>query len=80
MSLPGDLTWLHSSGGEEREAALARLEKQLTCPICMEIFNKPVVILPCEHNLCRKCANVLYQVSVSTCGWVRGHGVIIEGV
>uniref|UniRef100_A0A3P9K3T5 RING-type E3 ubiquitin transferase n=1 Tax=Oryzias latipes TaxID=8090 RepID=A0A3P9K3T5_ORYLA len=64
MSLPGDLTWLHSSGGEEREAALARLEKQLTCPICMEIFNKPVVILPCEHNLCRKCANVLYQPSL----------------
>ncbi|RVE71167.1 hypothetical protein OJAV_G00071490 [Oryzias javanicus] len=64
MSLSGDLTWLHSSGGEEREAALARLEKQLMCPICMEIFNKPVVILPCEHNLCRKCANELYQPSL----------------
>ncbi|XP_053706066.1 tpd52 like 2b isoform X2 [Synchiropus splendidus] len=48
----------------EREAALAVLEKQLTCPICREIFNKPVVILPCQHNLCRKCANELYQPSL----------------
>uniref|UniRef100_A0A669E6R8 Tripartite motif containing 101 n=1 Tax=Oreochromis niloticus TaxID=8128 RepID=A0A669E6R8_ORENI len=48
----------------EREAALATLEKQLICPICLEIFNKPVVILPCEHNLCRKCANELYQPSL----------------
>uniref|UniRef100_A0A8C9X045 Tripartite motif-containing protein 54 n=1 Tax=Sander lucioperca TaxID=283035 RepID=A0A8C9X045_SANLU len=33
------------------------LEKQLICPICLEMFTKPVVILPCQHNLCRKCAN-----------------------
>uniref|UniRef100_A0A8C5H448 Tripartite motif-containing protein 54 n=1 Tax=Gouania willdenowi TaxID=441366 RepID=A0A8C5H448_GOUWI len=33
------------------------LEKQLICPICLEMFSKPVVILPCQHNLCRKCAN-----------------------
>uniref|UniRef100_A0A3B3ZLZ5 Tripartite motif containing 101 n=1 Tax=Periophthalmus magnuspinnatus TaxID=409849 RepID=A0A3B3ZLZ5_9GOBI len=46
------------------KAALASLEKQLICPICLEIFNKPVVILPCQHNLCRKCANELYQPSL----------------
>uniref|UniRef100_A0A8C5EJE4 Tripartite motif containing 101 n=1 Tax=Gouania willdenowi TaxID=441366 RepID=A0A8C5EJE4_GOUWI len=40
---------------------LMDLEKQLICPICLEIFSKPVVILPCQHNLCRKCANELYQ-------------------
>uniref|UniRef100_A0A3B3TSY4 Tripartite motif containing 101 n=1 Tax=Poecilia latipinna TaxID=48699 RepID=A0A3B3TSY4_9TELE len=50
------------SQGAEREAALAALEKQLMCPICADIFSKPVVILPCQHNLCRKCANELYQV------------------
>ncbi|XP_072277900.1 E3 ubiquitin-protein ligase TRIM63 [Pyxicephalus adspersus] len=37
------------------------LEKQLICPICLEMFQKPVVILPCQHNLCRKCANDVYQ-------------------
>ena len=39
------------------------LEKQLVCPICLEMFSKPVVILPCQHNLCRKCANDIFQVS-----------------
>ena len=39
------------------------LEKQLICPICLEMFTKPVVILPCQHNLCRKCANDVFQVS-----------------
>ncbi|XP_024257132.1 tripartite motif-containing protein 55-like isoform X3 [Oncorhynchus tshawytscha] len=39
------------------------LEKQLICPICLETFTKPVVILPCQHNLCRKCANDIFQAS-----------------
>ncbi|XP_034468770.1 E3 ubiquitin-protein ligase TRIM63-like [Hippoglossus hippoglossus] len=39
------------------------LEKQLICPICLETFTKPVVILPCQHNLCRKCANDVFQAS-----------------
>ncbi|XP_039768826.1 tripartite motif-containing protein 54-like [Ornithorhynchus anatinus] len=38
------------------------LERQLICPICLELFSKPVVILPCQHNLCRKCANDIFQV------------------
>ncbi|KAK3534194.1 hypothetical protein QTP86_003331 [Hemibagrus guttatus] len=43
------------------------LEKQLICPICLEMFTKPVVILPCQHNLCRKCANDIFQlVSMET--------------
>ncbi|TSK62543.1 E3 ubiquitin-protein ligase TRIM63 [Bagarius yarrelli] len=37
------------------------LEKQLSCPICLDMFTKPVVILPCQHNLCRGCANDLYD-------------------
>ncbi|KAM9156303.1 tripartite motif-containing protein 54 isoform 1-T1 [Pangshura tecta] len=39
------------------------LEKQLICPICLEMFSKPVVILPCQHNLCRKCASDIFQAS-----------------
>ncbi|XP_042263889.1 tripartite motif containing 101 isoform X2 [Thunnus maccoyii] len=64
MSLTADLSCLQGSRGAEREAALETLEKQLICPICLELFNKPVVILPCQHNLCRKCANELYQPSL----------------
>lgn len=42
------------------------LEKQLICPICLEMFTKPVVILPCQHNLCRKCASDIFQVRTRT--------------
>lgn len=41
---------------------MENLEKQLICPVCLEMFSKPVVILPCQHNLCRKCANDIFQV------------------
>ncbi|KAM6900171.1 tripartite motif-containing protein 55b [Xenentodon cancila] len=42
---------------------MENLEKQLICPICLEMFTKPVVILPCQHNLCRKCASDVFQAS-----------------
>uniref|UniRef100_A0A8C3A5N2 Tripartite motif-containing protein 54 n=1 Tax=Cyclopterus lumpus TaxID=8103 RepID=A0A8C3A5N2_CYCLU len=44
-----------------RGATMENLEKQLVCPVCLELFSKPVVILPCQHNLCRKCANDIFQ-------------------
>lgn len=58
MSLPSDFDSV------PKDASLDSLEKQLMCPICLDVFTKPVVILPCQHNLCRKCANELYQVSL----------------
>ncbi|XP_065142182.1 tripartite motif containing 101 isoform X2 [Paramisgurnus dabryanus] len=57
MSIPQDIC-------SSDKDSLETLEKQLICPICLEVFTKPVVILPCLHNLCRKCANELYQVGV----------------
>ncbi|XP_075757663.1 tripartite motif-containing protein 54-like [Pelodiscus sinensis] len=44
-----------------RDHPIDSLERQLICPICLEMFTKPVVILPCQHNLCRKCANDIFQ-------------------
>lgn len=51
-----------SGSGDPRRAAVENLEKQLICPVCLEMFSKPVVILPCQHNLCRKCASDIFQV------------------
>ncbi|XP_030624719.1 tripartite motif containing 101 [Chanos chanos] len=62
MSFPLEL------GSLQKDGALGTLEKQLICPICLEVFTKPVVILPCQHNLCRKCANELYQPSLFQVG------------
>ncbi|XP_063793129.1 probable E3 ubiquitin-protein ligase MID2 [Pseudophryne corroboree] len=32
------------------------LESELTCPICLELFEDPL-LLPCAHSLCFTCAN-----------------------
>uniref|UniRef100_A0A2K6TET7 RING-type E3 ubiquitin transferase n=1 Tax=Saimiri boliviensis boliviensis TaxID=39432 RepID=A0A2K6TET7_SAIBB len=57
---------------------MENLEKQLICPICLEMFTKPVVILPCQHNLCRKCANDIFQASNPY--WTsRGSSVSMSG-
>ncbi|XP_076011067.1 tripartite motif-containing protein 54 [Genypterus blacodes] len=50
-------------GGGAGSVTMENLEKQLICPVCLEMFSKPVVILPCQHNLCRKCANDIFQAS-----------------
>uniref|UniRef100_G1PFE3 RING-type E3 ubiquitin transferase n=1 Tax=Myotis lucifugus TaxID=59463 RepID=G1PFE3_MYOLU len=49
----------------KEQQTMDNLEKQLICPICLEMFTKPVVILPCQHNLCRKCASDIFQVDFS---------------
>ncbi|XDV45771.1 hypothetical protein PO909_013804 [Leuciscus waleckii] len=62
MSLPLDIR------SDHKDPSMGTLEKQLICPICLDVFTKPVVILPCLHNLCRKCANELYQPSLFQVG------------
>uniref|UniRef100_A0A4W4GMZ3 E3 ubiquitin-protein ligase Midline-1 n=1 Tax=Electrophorus electricus TaxID=8005 RepID=A0A4W4GMZ3_ELEEL len=39
------------------------LESELTCPICLELFEDPL-LLPCAHSLCFSCAQ---RVLVSHC-------------
>jgi len=45
-----------------------QIERLLSCSICLEVYTKPVVILPCQHNLCRKCANDCYTNRGTTMG------------
>uniref|UniRef100_A0A3Q3A238 Tripartite motif-containing protein 54 n=1 Tax=Kryptolebias marmoratus TaxID=37003 RepID=A0A3Q3A238_KRYMA len=56
--------WLNCGGFKDSTGSVVpmdSLEKQLSCPICLDMFTKPVVILPCQHNLCRSCASDLYD-------------------
>ncbi|KAK1156144.1 tripartite motif-containing protein 54-like isoform X1 [Acipenser oxyrinchus oxyrinchus] len=46
------------------DQAMDSLERQLICPVCLELLIRPVVILPCQHNLCRKCANDIFQLTL----------------
>ncbi|KAL6096185.1 trim54 [Pungitius sinensis] len=65
-----------SGPGGGRGATMENLEKQLICPVCLEMFSKPVVILPCQHNLCRKCANDIFKAANPL--W-RSHGSSSSG-
>lgn len=58
----GMSTALNYKSFSKEQETMDNLEKQLICPICLEMFTKPVVILPCQHNLCRKCASDIFQV------------------
>lgn len=40
-----------------------KLAHELSCPICFQIFSKPVV-LPCGHNYCQACIS---KTAASTC-------------
>ncbi|XP_052004447.1 E3 ubiquitin-protein ligase Midline-1-like [Xyrauchen texanus] len=36
------------------------LESELTCPICLELFDDPL-LLPCAHSLCFNCAHRILE-------------------
>jgi len=57
---------IKTPGGNENSTE--EIENILSCPICLEVFTKPVVILPCQHNLCRQCAQDMFQSRGSTLG------------
>ena len=41
-------------------SALKKLEEQLTCAICLNLYTNPK-ILPCSHSFCQKCLEGLPQ-------------------
>ena len=41
------------------------LEKEITCPLCLEIFRAPKK-LPCDHVYCKKCLEGLVNRSFDT--------------
>ncbi|XP_041421123.1 uncharacterized protein LOC100036929 isoform X2 [Xenopus laevis] len=71
-------TSLQYKSFSKEQQTMDNLEKQLICPICLEMFSKPVVILPCQHNLCRKCASDIFQAS-NTYLPTRGGNTVASG-
>eukprot|EP00039_Didymoeca_costata_P003524 m.68195 g.68195 ORF g.68195 m.68195 type:complete len:536 (-) comp11947_c0_seq2:73-1680(-) len=47
------------------------LEEHLTCPICREIFYKPIALLPCLHTYCSACYSQ-WMVKSQACPDCRG--------
>ncbi|XP_072036343.1 E3 ubiquitin-protein ligase TRIM36-like isoform X2 [Amphiura filiformis] len=48
---------------------MENLERELICPLCKDYFTTPL-LLPCQHNVCHKCAKD-YVMGMS----FRGNGV-----
>ena len=44
----------------ESSSGLLKLEKELTCPVCLEEYTNPK-ILPCHHSFCQECLEGLPQ-------------------
>ena len=46
------------------------MEIELTCPVCLDLFQKPVV-LSCSHNLCTPCARKILEPNGAPRVWAK---------
>ncbi|XP_041076652.1 E3 ubiquitin/ISG15 ligase TRIM25-like isoform X2 [Polyodon spathula] len=56
-------------------SSLSSLEEELTCSICLSIFNNPVTT-PCGHNFCLSCLDLTWNDDVAlgySCPQCRTH-------
>ncbi|XP_063169123.1 E3 ubiquitin-protein ligase RNF166 isoform X1 [Candoia aspera] len=49
----------------------AALEAQFSCPICLEVYQRPVRIAPCRHTFCGECLQPCLQVPSPLCPLCR---------
>lgn len=45
---------------------LQSIEESLTCPVCLELFDEPQILL-CLHNLCTKCCQDIKKENKVRC-------------
>ncbi|KAM6468137.1 tripartite motif-containing protein 54-like [Liasis olivaceus] len=46
------------------------LAQVLSCPVCLELFTPPVLVLSCAHNFCKKCLEKI--LILQNCRHVNG--------
>ncbi|XP_071172338.1 probable E3 ubiquitin-protein ligase MID2 isoform X3 [Mytilus edulis] len=54
-----------SSQHRSKDEPYNRMEEELTCPVCLELYADPLM-LPCSHSLCKKCLEDIIQSRVKS--------------
>ncbi|KAM4599279.1 E3 ubiquitin-protein ligase RNF166 isoform 1-T1 [Fundulus diaphanus] len=60
-----------SSGPGPLAAPPEAVESQFSCPICLEVYHKPVTIASCGHTFCGECLQPCLQVASPLCPLCR---------
>ncbi|XP_042176870.1 E3 ubiquitin-protein ligase RNF166 isoform X2 [Oncorhynchus tshawytscha] len=61
----------HQQNGAAAAATGESLESQFSCPICLEVYHKPVTIGSCAHTFCGECLQPCLQVTSPLCPLCR---------
>ncbi|XP_067321611.1 zinc finger protein RFP-like [Anolis sagrei] len=48
-----------------------KLCEELACPICLEYFKEPVMIIACGHNFCQACLDQCWEEKGASCPQCR---------
>ncbi|CAG5110031.1 Oidioi.mRNA.OKI2018_I69.chr2.g4482.t1.cds [Oikopleura dioica] len=43
------------------ETTESKVDRAISCPECRERLKRPILMLPCAHNLCQKCAQNIFD-------------------
>ncbi|XP_030297399.1 RING finger protein 166 isoform X2 [Sparus aurata] len=60
-----------NSGSGTLVAPTEGIESQFSCPICLEVYHKPVSIASCAHTFCGECLQPCLQVTSPLCPLCR---------
>ncbi|XP_067384239.1 E3 ubiquitin-protein ligase RNF166 [Channa argus] len=60
-----------SSSSGSLAATAEGIESQFSCPICLEVYHKPVSIATCAHTFCGECLHPCLQVTSPLCPLCR---------
>ncbi|XP_063801596.1 E3 ubiquitin-protein ligase RNF166 isoform X2 [Pseudophryne corroboree] len=61
----------HSHQNPAAPSSADSLETQFGCPICLEVYHKPVAIGSCGHTFCSECLQPCLQVPSPLCPLCR---------